>query len=58
MNKKNIFPNLHKPVECIPTGQLQSVLVELTEETLSDTYVIPSFLLCLQEWCSYDGDDE
>ncbi|NER80362.1 MAG: microcyclamide/patellamide family RiPP [Leptolyngbya sp. SIO1D8] len=42
MNKKNLFPNLQKPVERVSTGQLPSALAELTEEILSGMYVLQS----------------
>ncbi|NER80831.1 MAG: microcyclamide/patellamide family RiPP [Leptolyngbya sp. SIO1D8] len=60
MNKKNIFPNLQKPVDRVSTGQLPSALAELTEETLSGTYVLPSVLEYRFSGgaCSYSGDNE
>ena len=36
MNKKTISPNLQKPVDRVPTGQLPSALAELNEAALSE----------------------
>lgn len=65
MNKKNITPNPTQPVDRIPTGQLPSALAELSEDSLSDSHVLPAIgpicSACLADFCgkfcSYDGDD-
>ncbi|MEM9214510.1 MAG: DUF5837 family cyanobactin class RiPP [Cyanobacteria bacterium P01_F01_bin.150] len=60
MNKKTITPNPKKPVARIPTGQLPSELLELSEDTLSGAGVRPANqgACSNQQQCSFDGDDE
>ena len=60
MNKKTISPNLQKPVDRVPTGQLPSALAELNEVALS-TGVVPLYNANTWDWpgmCSYDGGDD
>ena len=67
MDKKNIMPNPAQPVDRVPTGQLPSALMELSEEALDSSNLLP-----LSYWgycsrctgscstcshCSYDGDN-
>ncbi|MCT7963676.1 DUF5837 family protein [Laspinema sp. D1] len=65
MDKKNISPNPQQPVDRLPSGQLPSVLAELSEESLSSQALASHLCIsgrcdlcspCAQ--CSYDGDDE
>jgi bacteriocin leader peptide (microcyclamide/patellamide family) len=55
MNKKNISPNPQQPVDRVPTGQLPSILAELSEESLGAPVLAST--LNPTDWCSYDGDD-
>ncbi|CDM96174.1 MULTISPECIES: DUF5837 family cyanobactin class RiPP [Limnospira] len=58
MNKKNISPNPQQPVDRIPTGQLPSVLAELSEEAIGSQAQAASARLAAGGICSYEGDDE
>jgi bacteriocin leader peptide (microcyclamide/patellamide family) len=60
MDKKNISPNPQQPVDRVPTGQLPSVLAELSEEAIGSLEALPAAAgpcMCPCA-CSYDGDDE
>jgi bacteriocin leader peptide (microcyclamide/patellamide family) len=60
MNNKSISPNLQKPVDRVPTGQLPSALAELSEAQLDGGIGSSSGPgMCMKPClCSYDGDDE